>query len=246
MELQHELLGFLSTDAHPPLPSGFSGKRETWTVTKAQSFKENLSSFVVSSKVMHLLQYLQFFLEKDISMWEQSRNQSSTCSQKVVSDSRFCFFNSPTSLPSWKEIHEQSLKFNLSIIFISSNVAHLLLSFLEKNLNVVRTVTKSQFHLLPNSQLSFKVLFLQMLILSSLVAFLEKDRHEQFLKSKPHLFPKSKLSLDPPLGALQLSPAVSLPLLAKLPPRVNSFLEEKQQAAANKVEEERGKQKDTK
>ena len=45
---------------------------------------------------------------------------------------------------------------------------------------------------------------------------------------------------------LQLSPAVSLPLLAKLPPRMNSFLEEKQQAAANKVEEERRKHTDTK
>ena len=65
--------------------------------------------------------------------------------------------------------------------------------------------------------------------------------------SKCHLLPKSRLSLDPPLGALQLSPAAaSLPLLAKLPPRVNRFLEEKQQAAADKVEEERGKKKDTK
>ena len=63
--------------------------------------------------------------------------------------------------------------------------------------------------------------------------------------TKCHLLPKSWLSLDPPLGALQLSPAAaSLPLLAKLPPRVNCFLEEKQQAAADKVEEERGEHRD--
>ena len=98
---------------------------------------------------------------------------------------------------------------NLSSFVVSSNIAHLLLSphfFLGKNINVVRTVTKSKFHLLP----------------------------------------KSRLSLDPPVGALQLSPAVSLPLLAKLPPRVNCSLKEKQQGAANKVEEERGKHNDTK
>ena len=64
---------------------------------------------------------------------------------------------------------------------------------------------------------------------------------------KSNLLPKSLLSLDPPLGALQLSPAAaSLSLLAKLPPRVNCFLEEKQQAAADKVEEKRGKKEDTK
>ena len=64
--------------------------------------------------------------------------------------------------------------------------------------------------------------------------------------SKCHLLPKSLFNLDPPLGALQLSPAAaSLPLLAKLPPRVNRFLEEKQQPAADKVDEEREKHTET-
>ena len=76
-------------------------------------------------------------------------------------------------------------------------------------------------------------------LLLSLLFFLEKDRNVRTVtKSKCHLLPKSWFNLDPPLGALQLSPAVSLPLLAKLPPRVNCFLEEKQQPAADKVEED--------
>ena len=63
----------------------------------------------------------------------------------------------------------------------------------------------------------------------------EQQCLQSVTNSKCHLLPKSRLNLDPPLGALQLSPAVSLPLLAKLPPRVNCFLEEKQQAAADKL-----------
>ena len=44
--------------------------------------------------------------------------------------------------------------------------------------------------------------------------------------SLTHLLPEGWLSLYPPLGALKLSPALALPLLAKIPPRVNSLLEE--------------------
>ena len=55
---------------------------------------------------------------------------------------------------------------------------------------------------------------------------------------KTHLVPEGLLSLDPSLGALELSPAVALPLLAQMPPRVNCLLKEEQQPAARKVEEE--------
>ena len=50
-------------------------------------------------------------------------------------------------------------------------------------------------NLLPKSQLRLRVLFMQMLILSSLLAFLEKDRHEQFLKFK--VSPAAKESAQP-------------------------------------------------
>ena len=57
-----ELPDFLSVDADPPLPPCLPGKRQTWT--KIQSFKENLSSFDLSSNIAHLLLSLLFFLEK--------------------------------------------------------------------------------------------------------------------------------------------------------------------------------------
>ena len=75
----------------------------------------------------------------------------------------------------------------------------------------------------------------------------EKDIKQCLLKLLPqkcHLLPDGRLHLNPPLGSLQLPPALSLPLLAELPPRVEGFLKEEKQAAADKVEEERGKEKD--
>ena len=60
---------------------------------------------------------------------------------------------------------------------------------------------------------------------------------QKLLPKKCHLLPNGRLHLDPPLGSLQLPPAPPLPLLAKLPPRVEGFLKEEKQAAADKVEE---------
>ena len=56
--------------------------------------------------------------------------------------------------------------------------------------------------------------------------------------AKTHLVPEGWLSLDPPLGALELSPAVALPLLAQMPPRVNCLLKKEQPPTASKVKEE--------
>ena len=84
------------------------------------------------------------------------------------------------------------------------------------------------------------------IILPSLPFFLEKDIKVQSSQFKSNLLPDGLLSLNPLLGALQFSPAVPLSLLAKLAPRMNRFLKEEQQAAADKVEEQRWKQKDTK
>ena len=74
------------------------------------------------------------------------------------------------------------------------------------------------------------------------------ERHQRLKSSlyKSNLLPDGRLSLNPLLGPLQLSPAVSLPLLAKLPPWMNRLLKEEQQAAADKMEEEMGKQNGTK
>ena len=77
----------------------------------------------------------------------------------------------------------------------------------------------------------------------------EKDTKQCLQKLHPqkcHLLPNGRLHLDPPLGSLQLPPALSLPLLAKLPPRVEGFLKEEKQAAANEVEQEWSKEEDTK
>ena len=56
--------------------------------------------------------------------------------------------------------------------------------------------------------------------------------------AKTHLVPEGLPSRDPPLGALELSPAVALPLLAQMPPRVNCLLEKEQEPTASKVGEE--------
>ena len=53
-----------------------------------------------------------------------------------------------------------------------------------------------------------------------------------------HLVPDGWLSLDPSLGALELSPAVALPLLAQVPPRVNCLLKKEQHPTASNVEKE--------
>ena len=56
-------------------------------------------------------------------------------------------------------------------------------------------------------------------------------------EKKAHLVPNGWLRLYAPFGSLKFPPAVSLPLLAQLPPRMEGLLEQEQQAAATEVEE---------
>ena len=57
------------------------------------------------------------------------------------------------------------------------------------------------------------------------------------LRALGHLVPDSWSCLNTFRGSLQLPPAVPLPLLAQLSPRVCSLLEQKQEAAAAQVDE---------
>ena len=54
---------------------------------------------------------------------------------------------------------------------------------------------------------------------------------------KAHLVPNSWLRLNPFLSPLQFPPAVALPLLAQMSPRVGGLLKKEQQTAAAKVKE---------
>ena len=85
------------------------------------------------------------------------------------------------------------------------------------------------------NHLLWRMLLLQILQLS---AFLGELACVCNFTTKTHLIPYGWLSLDPPLGALELSQAVALPLLAQMPPRVNCLLKEEQPPTASKVKEE--------
>ena len=56
---------------------------------------------------------------------------------------------------------------------------------------------------------------------------------------RANLFPDSRLCHNPFLGSLKFPPAVALPLLAQLSPRVDGLLEKEQEAAAREVENQR-------
>ena len=65
---------------------------------------------------------------------------------------------------------------------------------------------------------------------------IESSRNARKHRVRANLFPDGRLCHNPLLGPLKFPPAVALPLLAQMSPRVGGLLKEEQEAAAAQVE----------